>query len=118
RGGDKPGRVSRSRSRRGAARERHLVVTHLLDVVYERTDRLEQASELGALSETGKVSLLGIPLDPNDMLCRILAAARNFVALAVLGRFEGLGRAPVGVLECFRPCVVDVVTDVLNNHGL
>jgi hypothetical protein len=71
-----------------------------------------------ALSETGKVSLLGIPLDPNDMLCRILAAARNFVALAVLGRFEGLGRAPVGVLECFRPCVVDVVTDVLNNHGL
>jgi hypothetical protein len=50
-------------------------VAHLLDVVHERADRLEEAAELRALSEAGQVSLFGIPLDPNDMLGRILAAA-------------------------------------------
>jgi hypothetical protein len=91
-------------------------VTHLLDVVHERADRLEEAAELGALSEAGEVSLLGISLDSNDVLGRILAAARDLVALAVLGHLKRLGRAPIGILERLCAAVVDAVLNVLNDH--
>jgi len=62
-----------------------LVVSHLLDVVHERPDRLKEAPELGALTEAREMSLLGVPLDPNDALAGVLAAARDLVTLAVLG---------------------------------
>src|SRR5262245_40447288 len=58
-----------------SARESHLVVTHLLDVVHERANRLEEVPELSALPKTRHVPLLGVPLDPDHVLRRIFAAA-------------------------------------------
>jgi hypothetical protein len=63
-------------------------MTHLLDVVDEGADRLEEAAELGTLSKAGHVPLLGVPLDTNHVLGRIFAAARDLVVLAVRRRFQ------------------------------
>jgi hypothetical protein len=62
------------------------------------------------------VPLFGIPLDPNNMLRRILAAARDLITLAVLGSLKCLSRAPIGVLERVCPAIVDAVADALNDH--
>src|SRR5580765_2207209 len=50
------------------ARQRHLVVAHLFDVVHERPDRLEEGAEFRALAEARKMSVLRVPLDPNNAL--------------------------------------------------
>jgi hypothetical protein len=60
--------------------------------------------------------LLGIPLDSNDVLGGILAAARDFVALAVLGGRERAAGHSVSLLEGLRTGIVDAVADVLDNH--
>ena len=60
--------------------------------------------------------LLGVPFDPNDMLSRILAAARDLVALAVLRGLEPLGRAPIRLLELLRASLIDAIADVLDDH--
>ena len=79
--------------------QRHLVVTHLLDVIDERPDGLEEAAELGALAEAGEMSLLGIPFDPNHVLGRVLAAWRNLVALTVFGNSKRFACTSVGLGE-------------------
>jgi hypothetical protein len=60
--------------------------------------------------------LLGIPFDPNDVLGGILAAARDFVAFAVLGGRERVAGQSISLLERLRTGIVDAVADVLDNH--
>jgi hypothetical protein len=60
--------------------------------------------------------LLGIPLDPDDVLGGILAAPRDFVALAVLGGRERAAGFSIGLLERLGTGIVDAVADVLDNH--
>src|SRR6266516_1656034 len=97
--------------------QRHLVVTHLLDVIDERPDGLEEAAELGALAEAGEMSLLGIPFDPNHVLGRVLDAVRNLVALTVFGNSKRFACTSAGLGEGLRPTLVDAVADVLDDHA-
>jgi ribose transport system permease protein len=61
-------------------------MTHLPDIVNEGADRLEEAAELGTLSKPLQVPLLGVPLDTDHILSRILAAARDLlIASSVVG---------------------------------
>src|SRR5262245_64804083 len=88
-----------------------------MDVVDERTDRLEEAPELGAPPKARDVSLLRIPLDANDVLRRILGAAGDLVALAVLRGLERLRGVSIRLLERVGSLVVDRVADVLDDHA-
>src|SRR5262245_22462059 len=100
------------------ARERYLVVTHLLDVVHERTNCVEKAAELGALAESAEVPLFGVPLDANDLVGRILGAARDLVALAMLRGVKGSRCTPIRLVERLRAVRADRVADVLDDHAL
>ena len=77
-------------------------MTHFLDVLNERADRVEEAPKLCASSESGQVSLLGIPLDPNDTLGGILGTARDLVPLAVLRGLQCLRGVSIRLLERLR----------------
>ena len=92
-------------------------MAHLLDVVHERADRLEEATELRALAETREMSLLRIPLDANDVLSGILGAARDLVPLAVLRGFQCLRCVSIPLFERLRALVVNGVADVLDDHA-
>jgi hypothetical protein len=91
-------------------------MAHLIDVVYERADRLEEAAELGAPAKPRQVSFFRVPLDANDVLGRFVAAARNLVALAMLRGVERRGRAAIRLLERLRSLRVDALADVLDDH--
>src|SRR5215204_291319 len=99
------------------ARKRHLVVTHLLDLVDERLHVLEEPLELGALAEPGEMALFRVPLNPDHVLSRILVATRDLVPLAMLRGLERLPGAPIGLHERLRSAVVDAVANVLDDHA-
>ncbi len=70
-------------------------MAHLIEVVYKRADRLEEAAKLGAAAKSQQVSLFRVPLDANDVLGRVVAAARDLIALAMLRGLERRGRAAI-----------------------
>src|SRR4029453_750779 len=96
--------------------ERDLVMAHLIDVVYERADRLEEAAELGAPAKPRQVSLFRVPVDANDVLGSVGAAARDLIAHAMPRGVERPGRSPIRLLEHLRSLRVDGVADVLDDH--
>ena len=63
------------------------------------------------------MSLLGIPFDPNHVLGRVLAAARNLVALTVFGSSKRFACLSVGLGEGLRAPLVDAVANVLDDHA-
>jgi hypothetical protein len=60
-----------------------LVVSHLFDVVVERSGGVEERLEIAVLAEALQVSLVRVPLDVDDLLGGLVGAAGRLPALAV-----------------------------------
>src|SRR4029453_18892912 len=94
-----------------------LIVGHLLDVVVKRARSLEERLEVIASPEALQVPFCRVPLDSHDLLLGVVDRAGGVPPQAVRGRIEQLAGTLVGVLELVAAAGLDLVADVLHDHG-
>src|SRR5260370_9640276 len=94
-----------------------LVVLHLLDIVEEWRNELEELLEAWLLSEALQMLFSGFPFDPEDVPILFFRAVRQLIRETGRRRRQISGRLLVCLYKCLATFLRDPVSSVFYDHG-